>query len=346
MIPGAGSGTSIQEIDQTLNFVYDTKKSRGAGLGASNLSVPQWIENVNKLFPIQTKEVLEKDLVNKSDISLLINNPELFEKVEPSLDMVKTILSLKHMLPEKIKNAARQIVKKVVDQLIDLLKTNVEKNISGIIRRDRHTPIKVYRNIDWKQSIKCNLKHYDPNIKKLIMAEPRFFSADKKKKMWQIIVLVDESGSMGDSVIYSVVMASIFAGIPAITTNLVIFDTQVVDLSAYISDPVDMLMSVQLGGGTDITKAVRYGQSLIKNPKKTIMVIISDFYEGRAESDLTKALTHVLEGGTKILGIASLGSDARPYYNKPYAKKMNKLGIDVLACTPEKLSLIISQLMG
>lgn len=342
-----GDGFNIQEIDDTLDFVYNTsQKKRGAGLGGSQLSVPKWIENVKKFFPNKAKEVLEKDLVKNSDISKLINHPELFEKVEPSFEMVKTILSLKDMLSPKVKEAARSLVKKVVDQIKNKLKTEIEKSIIGAIKRDKHTPVKIYRNIDWKQSIRRNLKHYDPNIKKLIMAEPRFFSNETKKKAWQIIVLVDESGSMADSVIYSVIMASIFSSLPAINTNLVIFDTEVVDLSRHINDPVDILMSVQLGGGTDITKAVRYGQGLIKKPKKTIMVLISDFYEGRSENDLTKALRNVLEGGTKILGIASLSSTAKPFYNKRYAQEINKLGIDVVASTPESFPELMAKIMN
>ncbi len=347
MDAGGKSANTMKKMDDTLTFVYNTsQKQRSAGLGPSNLTIPRWIENVNEFFPNKVKEILENDLVKKSNIADLINHPELFEKVEPSIEMVKTIIALKHMLPEKVKEVARKIVKKVVDRLKNQLKSEVEKHIVGAIKRDIHSPIKIFRNIDWKQSIQRNLKHYDPNLKKLIMAEPRFFSNEKKRKAWQIIVLIDESGSMTDSVIYSVVMGSIFSSIPALNTNLIIFDTQVVDLSSKVDDPVDILMSVQLGGGTDITKAVRYGRELIKKPKKTIMVIISDFYEGRPESDLIRELRNVLEGGTKILGIAALCSNAQPFYNKHFAKQLSHIGIDVIASTPESLPEIIAKLMN
>jgi len=337
----------FKDIDNTLDLVYNTsQEKRGANLGSSRLSIPKWIENVKNLFPNKAKEVLENDLIKKSKIADIIKHPELFEKVEPNLEMVKTILSLKNMLSPNIKDAARRVVKKVVDQIKNQLKSEVEKHIVGAIKRDSHTPIKVFRNIDWKQSIMRNLKHYDFKSRKLIMAEPRFFTNEKRRKAWQIIVLVDESGSMADSVIYSVIMASIFSSLPAVHTNLIIFDTQVVDLSKKIDDPVDILMSVQLGGGTDITKAVRYGHSLIIKPKKTIMVIISDFYEGRPVYDLMRALRHILEGGTKILGIASLASNAKPFYNKSLAKEINKLGIDVIASTPESFPEILARLMN
>jgi len=335
----------IQSLDDTLNMVYRPEQNRGAGLGGSRLSVPKWLENVKKLFPTHTKEMMEKDLVKKSNIADIIDHPELFDKVEPNLEMVTTIIQLKHMLPEKVKYAARKLVKKVVDDLRDQLKSEVERHIVGAIKRNLHTPIKVFRNIDWKRSISENLKHYNPDLKKLIMANPRFFSNEKRRKAWQIIVLVDESGSMAASVIYSVVMASIFASLPAVRTNLVIFDTQIVDLSGKIDDPVDILMSVQLGGGTDITKAVRYAQELIKHPKKTILVIISDFFEGRPITQLTNTIKHVLEGGSKILGIASLGRNAKPYYNRRYARELNSLGIDVIACTPDSLPELIAKIM-
>ena len=344
--PQPSKNIDMHQIDDTLDFVYKPpNQERGAGLEASRLSIPKWIENVKKFFPKQTKEVLEKDFVERSDLKDIIKNPELFEKVEPSLEMVKVIIGLKHMLPEKVKEVARMIVAKVVYALRDKFRREAERHIVGAIKRDKHTPIKVFRNIDWKQSIHKNLTHYNPELNKLIMAEPIFFSAERRKKPWQIVVMIDESGSMTDSVIYSIVMASIFSSLPSVHTNLIIFDTQVVDLSSKVDDPVDVLMSVQLGGGTDITRAVRYGKSLIKNPKKAIMVIISDFYEGRPYTDLTKALKHVLEGQTKILGIAALGYNSEPMYDRNYAKEMSKMGIDVIACTPKRLPELIAKLM-
>jgi hypothetical protein len=337
----------LQKIDDTLDFVYGQQvdQKRSAGLGPSNLSIPNWIENVKELFPTDTKEVLEKDLIERADLKDIIANPELFEKVEPSLEMVKTIIALKHMLPDEVKEVARSLVRKVVEDLRDKFKDDVEKHIIGAIKRDQHTPIKVFRNIDWKESIRKNLKNYDSKSKKLIMAEPRFYCAEKKKRPWQIVVLIDESGSMTDSIVYSVVLASIFASLPTVHTNLVIFDTQVVDLSDRIDDPVEVLMTVQLGGGTNIAKAVKYAQTLIKNPKKTIMVIISDFYEGGGYNRLTDTLKKVLEGQTRILGIAALGYNNEPMYDRNYAKFMNTLGIDVLACTPKNLPEIIAKLM-
>ncbi|MCK4823348.1 VWA domain-containing protein, partial [bacterium] len=263
----------------------------------------------------------------------------------PSLEMVKTIISLKNLLPNEVKDVARNVVRKVVENLKDKFKDDVERHIIGAIKRDMHTPIKVFRNIDWKDSIRRNLKHYDPKTKKVIMAEPRFYCAEKKKKPWQIVILIDESGSMTNSIIYSVVIASIFATLPAVHTNLIIFDTQVVDLSDKIDDPVEVLMTVQLGGGTNIARAVQYGQSLIKNPKKTIMVIISDFYEGGGYNRLTDTLKKVLEGQTKILGIAALDYNNEPMFDRKYAKFMNTLGIDVLASTPNNLPEIIANLM-
>lgn len=347
--PGAGQGAAMQrfnDLDTTLNFVYNPSTERSAGLSSSGLSIPKWLEHVKEFFPGHTKEVLEKDLIKRSNIADLVSNPELFEKIEPSFDMVKTILSLKDMLPADVKAVARRIVERVVKDLMHKLKTEVERHIIGAIKRDIHTPVKIFRNIDWRQSIRRNLKNYNKEKRKLIMSEPRFFSNEKRKKPWQIIVLVDESGSMMDSVIYSVVMASIFGGLPAMHTNLVIFDTRVVDLSEKVADPVDVLMSVQLGGGTDITGAVRYGRTLIKNARKCIMVIISDFYEGRPEADLIRELKLVLEGESKVLGIAALGSDAKPVYNAHVAKELQKVGIDVIASTPEHLAEIIGRLIA
>ncbi len=338
----------LQDLDQAINYVYSSPETgeRGAGLEESQLSIPLWLQKVEQLFPTQAKEILEKDFIKNAPVSRLLEYPELMEKVEPSLEMVKVILALKDRLPGEVKEAARKIVRRVVDHLLDLLKGAVTRALVGKAQRTVHTPVKSFRNIDWKRTLRQNLKHYDAPSKKLIVSEPSFFSAERKNKPWHVITLVDESGSMTDSVIYSSVLASIFSSLPSLRASLVIFDTQVVDLSSKIDDPVDVLMSVQLGGGTDITQAIRYGQNLITDARKTLFVIVSDFYEGRPEEDLLKALRDTVDGGAKVLGVAALGSDARPNYNTRFAKKMNEIGIDVVYCTPENLPEILRKIMG
>ena len=225
------------------------------------------------------------------------------------------------------------------------MRVQVESAITGALRRDRHSPRKVYRNLDLKTTLRRNLKNYDPDRGRVLVERLFFFAAERKRRPWHIIVTVDQSGSMLDSAIFSAVMASIFAELPAIRTSLVLFDTAVVDLSDQVGQPVDVLLSIQLGGGTDITKALQYDQQLIREPARPIVVLITDFYEGRDERDLLRQVRAMAQAGIRMIGLGALGYDARPAYNKTTARKLRKMGMDILVCTPEKLAECMAQII-
>src|SRR5262249_27549125 len=236
-------------------------------------------------------------------------------------------------------------IEKVVQQLKDKMKVQVEQAITGAIRRDRHSPRRIYRNLDWKTTVRRNLKNYDRDREQVLVDRLYFFAAERKKRPWHVIVTVDQSGSMLDSAIFSAVMASIFAELPAVRTSLVLFDTQVVDLSDQVGQPVDVLLSIQLGGGTDITKALQYDQQLVREPGRTIVVLITDFYEGRDERDLIREVRAMSESGIRMVGLGALGYDCRPAYNRSTAGKLRKAGMDILVCTPEKLAECMGQII-
>lgn len=313
--------------------------SRQGGSGGGHpLTVPEWIDAVAELFPHQAKEVMERELVNRRGIRELLDQPKLLEKVEPNVELVKTLLTHKDLLNPKTRVLARKIIDKVVQQLKEKMKLQVESAITGAIRRDRHSPRKVYRNLDLSTTIRRNLKNYDQESGKLFIERAYYFAAERKKRPWHIIVAVDQSGSMLDSAIFSAVMASIFAELPAVRTSLFLFDTDVADLSDQVGQPVDVLLSVQLGGGTDITRALQYAHGLVREPARTIVVLITDFYEGRDERDLIKQTRDMAESGIRMIGLGALGYNARPEYNRPTARKLRKVGMDILVCTPEKLA--------
>jgi Mg-chelatase subunit ChlD len=221
----------------------------------------------------------------------------------------------------------------------------VEQAITGAIRRDRHSPRRVFRNLDLKTTLLRNLKNYDAEREKLLVDQLFFFAAERKKRPWHVIVTVDQSGSMLDSAIFSAVMASIFAELPAVKTSLVLFDTEVVDLSNQVGQPVDVLLTIQLGGGTDITKALQYSQQLAREPARSIVVLITDFFEGGDERDLIRQAKAMFDSGIRMIGLGALGYDARPAYNKSTAAKLRKAGMDILVCTPEKLAECMAQII-
>jgi Mg-chelatase subunit ChlD len=318
---------------------------RRGGSGPSALTVPDWVQQVSELFPSQAKEVMQRELIQRRGIRELLNQPELLEKIEPNVELVKTLLTHKDLLEPRTRVLARKIIDQVVQQLRERMKVQVETAITGALRRDRHSPRRVFRNLDLRTTLRRNLRNFDAPSGRLLVSELYFFAAERKRKPWHIIVTVDQSGSMLDSAIFSAIMASIFAELPAVKTSLLLFDTQVVDLSDQVGQPVDVLLSVQLGGGTDITRALQYAGGLVREPGRTIVVLITDFYEGRPESDLVGQVRLMAEAGVRLIGLGALGYDARPAYNHATARKLRKEGMDVLVCTPERLAECMAEII-
>jgi Mg-chelatase subunit ChlD len=330
------SDPRVAQALAAIDFVFDP--ARGAGTGDSELTVPTWIDAVSELFPRQAKEVLERELISRRGIAELLDHPKLLEKVEPSVELVKTLLTHKDLLDPRARILARKIIDRVVQQLKQQLEIRVEQAITGALRKDRHSPRRVFRNLDLDRTLRKNLHHWDAARQLLLVDKVFYFAAERNKRPWHVIVCVDQSGSMLDSAIFSAVMASIFAELPGVKTSLVLFDTNVVDLSDQVGSPVDVLLKIQLGGGTDITKALLYANDLVGEPARAIVVLITDFFEGRDEQDLVDQVRVMSDAGVRMIGLGALGYDARPEYNKSTAGKCRKVGMDILVCTPERLA--------
>jgi Mg-chelatase subunit ChlD len=314
-------------------------KDRTGGSGRGHaMNVPRWVDEVGQLFPREAKEVMERELVNRKGLRELMEKPELLERIEPNHELVKTLLTHRDLMNEKTRSLARKIIAQVVEALKKKLKLQVEPAITGAIRRDKHSPRQVYRNLDLGRTVRRNLHRFDAESGKLLVDRLYFHAAERKSRPWHVIVAVDQSGSMLDSAIYSAVMASIFVELPAVRTSLFLFDTEIADLSEQVGQPVDVLLSIQLGGGTDITRALQYAYQLTRQPGRTIVVLVTDFYEGRAERDLVNQVKEMAQAGIRMIGLGALGYDARPEYNKTTASKCRKAGMDILSCTPEKLA--------
>jgi Mg-chelatase subunit ChlD len=214
----------------------------------------------------------------------------------------------------------------------------VRRALSGKVNRFRRSPVKVAQNFDWRSTIRENLKNYDVTRQRLLVDNLIFFSRIQRRLPWQVILCVDQSGSMASSVIHSAVMAGILAGLPMIKVNLVVFDTEVVDLTGYVDDPVEALMSVQLGGGTDIGKAICYCESRVENPRRSVVVLVSDFCEGAPARNLLGGCRRLREAGVKLLGLAALDETANPTYDVRMADRLAEAGMDIAALTPKQLA--------
>ncbi len=338
------------EMDQALAFLYDNEYGEQQGVrqqdgvrgpggrGRSVMAVPSWIRRVRRLFPKKTVEIMQRQALEKYNMTALLTDPEVLREMEPNLDLLRNILTFRSMIPANVKELAYEMVRKVVRQLQERLEKQVQRVFYGKRLPHTNSPYKVYRNFDIKQTIRRNLKHYSPELQTLVVDKVYFNQSVKRRNPWHIVILVDESGSMMDSVIYTAVMAAIFAKLPFVQIKLVIFDTAVVDLSDHLEDPVDTLMKVQLGGGTDIHKALEYGKKLITAPNKTIVVLVSDLCEGGNPQRMYRSCRDLVESGCRLFVLPALDYNATPCYDRTAAKTIAKLGAQVAAITPEELA--------
>jgi Mg-chelatase subunit ChlD len=302
------------------------------------MTVPTWLHAVRELFPAETAEVIEKHALDRYGMTELITDRKVLEKLEPNLDLLKALLTFRGLLKGDVLDEARRIVRHVVEEIKRKLSADVRRALSGRVNRFQHSPLKSAANLDWRQTVRRNLKNYDRARKKLGVQDVRFFSRIQRRMPWHIILCVDQSGSMTESVIHSAVMAGILVGLPMLRVKLVVFDTSIVDLSDYVDDPVEVLMSVQLGGGTDIGQAMTYCETLIEDPHRTIVVLVSDFCEGAPPARLLGSVSRMREGGSRLLGLAALAPNAQPSYDRQMAERLAALGMDIAALTPKQLA--------
>jgi len=341
---GGLSGEALA-ADTALNWLYGrdadaiARGERGAGLEPSQLSTPDWINTIHQLFPKEVIERLESDAVELYGIDEVVTNLEVLERIEPSESLLRAVLHTKHLMNPDVLAAARKLVAEVVRQIMEKLATEVRQAFSGARDRRRRSMLKVARNFDFKRTVQGNLHRWDPQRGKLFLETPIFMSRVRRHtEHWDICLLIDQSGSMVDSVIHSAVMAACLWNLPGMRTRLVAFDTEVVDLTSDVSDPVELLMKVQLGGGTDIARAVGYAQSLVENPQRTVVVLVSDFYEGGDPRELVRRTKALVQSGVTVLGLAALDSSANPAYDKEMAARLVREGAHVGAMTPGELA--------
>ena len=335
-------------MDKALSALYDETEDqsisgKNAGLGASYPNLATWLGDIRSYFPKDVISVIQNDAIQKKGLSQLLFEPETLTHIKPDINMVSTILSLKNQIPKKSKEQARILVKSLVDDIMADMERDLQRAVTGALNKRKHSPIPSLPNTDWKRTISKNLKHYDRNRKKIIPEKFYFFENRRVTKDWQVIVDMDQSGSMASSIIYASIMGSIFASLPALETRIVAFDTSVVDLTENCgNDPVDILFGVQLGGGTDINKSVDYCSKFINTPAKTLFILISDLYEGGVEAGLIRQLREMHESGVKVLVLLALTDQGQPSFDERLAKKIAELGIACFGCTPSSLPELVS----
>jgi len=332
---------ALSGMDRALGFLYGEERS--AGLGASVPYLPTWLGDIRRYFPTPVVSFLQKDAIEQRGLKQLLLEPETLSRLEKDVALVATILAYKELMPEQTRRTARQVVREIVEDLRKRLEQQTRQAVLGALRRDRHSPMRVARNLDIRRTIRSGLRNYQPSLGRIIPERVYFYANQRQYHEWRVVVLVDQSGSMGESVVYSGVMAAVFASLPALDTRLIFFDTAVVDVSDQLSDPVEMLFGVQLGGGTDIARAVRYGASLVSSPEKTLFLLITDLYEGGDAAALLRQLAALRESRAQVLCVLALNDKGTASYDKEMARKVAALDIPTFAATPNRLVQAVEQ---
>jgi hypothetical protein len=332
-----GTGVSLNErdlqMDKTLEALYDS--TRQGGLGPSSPNVARWLGDIRTFFPSSIVQVMQQDALSRLNLTQMLFEKEMLENVEPDVHLVATLMTLSKVIPDKTKDTARLVVRKVVDELIRKLAQPTQQAIIGSLNRSARNRRPRHNEINWHATILKNLKHYQPEYKTII-PETRIGYGRKRNSLKDVVLCLDQSGSMGTSVVYSGIFGSVMASIPAIKTKMVVFDTAVSDLTEELTDPVELLFGVQLGGGTDINLALTYCKQIITRPNDTVLVLITDLYEGGSVEGMRKRAVELVAAGVQVVVLLALNDDGAPFYDHSNAQFLSNLGIPVFACTPDK----------
>lgn len=336
--------TNEKKVDKALSAVYG--QGRKGGLKRSYPTVHSWLEDIRNYFPEGVVSMIQMDAIERLGLIELIAEQEVAEKIQPDIHLVTTILSLKGSLPEKVRASAKIIIDRIVREILKKLQPKMERSYMGYLthRSTRKQPISA--DLDWRKTIIRNLKHYDPESGRII--PERLYSYERaRKKQKNLIILVDSSASMSNSLVYAGIYACVLAKLPSLKTHLVLFDSDIVDLSAQLDDPTDLIFGLELGGGTNISQALNYARSLISIPDQTSLFLITDLEEGYYPERVIPALDYHHSRGTKCICLTALSDSGRPEYDREMAAAIDQLGIPVFGCTPEYFpQLLTDALMG
>jgi Mg-chelatase subunit ChlD len=346
-----GTGETLtgddRAVDAALAALYDAGtpdngpgerlpgRERSAGLTASAPRVARWLGDIRTYFPSSVVQVMQADAIERLNLTRLLLEPEMLQAVEPDVHLVGTILSLGRVMPEQTKQIAREVVGRVVADLERRVAQQTRAALAGAINRATRINRPRHRDIDWNRTIQANLKHYQPAYRTVIPQRLIGYGRRASAVQRDVILCVDQSGSMAASVVYASVFAAVLASIRALRTSLVVFDTAVVDLTEQLADPVEVLFGTQLGGGTDINRAIGYAQSLVTRPRDTVFVLISDLYEGGNRAEMLSRVAAMTAAGVQVIVLLALSDDGAPGYDHDNAAALAALGVPSFACTPD-----------
>ncbi len=339
---GARLGGDDVRVDAALAAVYDRPppgrggSRRQGGLGASAPAVNRWLGDIRRYFPASVVQVMQRDAIDRFGLKRLLLEPETLASLEPDIHLVATLLELKHLIPETARATARQVVGQVTKEVEARIADHTRQAVSGALDRARRVQRPRPADVDWNRTIQANLRHYLPEYRTVV--PERLIGHGRRQAMVEreIVLAIDQSGSMATSVVYAGIFGAVLASIRTLKTSVVAFDTAIADLTDRLDDPVDVLFGVQMGGGTDIAGAVGYCDRLIERPASSVLVLLSDLHEGGVRDELTRRIGDLVRRGVTCVVLLALSDDGAPAYDRTQAAALADLGVAAFACTPDR----------
>jgi Mg-chelatase subunit ChlD len=352
-----GTGTTLsagdQGLDEALAAVYDGTLLRrpagagaGAGLGAPAPAVARWLGDIRGYFPSPVVRVIQQDAVARLGLAGLLLEPEVLESVEADVHLVATLLTLSEALPQRAREAARAVIRRLAGDIERRRGEPTRRAVTGALRRAGRTRHPRPGDVDWDRTIRANLRHYRPELGTVIPEVFAGYGRAQRAVPRELIIAVDQSGSMASSLVYAGVLASVLASVRTIRTSLVAFSTAVTDLSGLLADPVSVLLATRLGGGTDIGRALRYCQGLVHQPRNTVLILISDLMEGGPREPMLRRAAELTGSGVTMAALLALADDGAPAYDHANAASLAALGVPVFACTPGAFPELLAAAIG
>jgi Mg-chelatase subunit ChlD len=330
----------VGELDRALSFVYEDKR---ASLAASRPYLPAWLTAVRGFFRGEVVAMVQRDAVERRGLTELLFEPETLPLLERNVELVATLVGAKGLVPDHAKDVARAIVREVVDDVRKRLEPEVRVAVRAALRGERGPRARATPRLDFARTVRKNLRTWDQG-KRRLAPERLYFEPGAERGARDVVVLVDQSGSMAESVVYASIMAAIFASIDALRTKLVLFDTEIVDATPLLDDPVDVLFAAQLGGGTDIARAIAYAEErLVERPERTLLVLVSDLEEGGDREALAARVAKLVDAHVTVVALLALSDAGRPAYDHDVARALADLGVPCFAATPRSLPGVIER---
>ncbi|GAA3557235.1 VWA domain-containing protein [Microlunatus spumicola] len=331
-----------QQMDQALGALYDAEEPgedgrtrRRGGLGATAPSVARWLGDIRTYFPTSVVQVLQRDAIERLDLASLLLEPELLDSVQPDVHLAATLVSLNRVMPETTRRTARVVVGRVVAEIERRIAQPTRSAVHGAVNRASRTSRPRPRDIDWNATIAANLKHYLPEHRTVVPERLVGYARASPAVSRDVVVALDQSGSMAESVVFGAVFAAVLASVRSLRTSLVVFDTEVVDLTPHLDDPVDVLFGCQLGGGTDINRGLAYAAGLVRQPENTLLVLVTDLFEGGDAEQLLRRVASLVRSGVTVVVLLALSDSGTPAYDHEHAAALEALGVPAFACTPD-----------